>query len=235
MIIHDDCLNALKDIQSNSIDLILTDPPYLISRKSYFSNTNEKTPEKMNIKYGNHSIDFGDWDKEDINWDQLFSEYKRVLKDGGTLIFFFDIWKSTIIKELADKYKFKQPRVCQWEKSNPVPINSSVNYLSNANEYFFIFINGKKPTFNSKYDKGNYKYPLCHGKERLEHPTQKPLQLIIDLVLKHSNPGDLVLDTFGGSGTTAEACILTKREYTIIEKDDKYIDLIRGRINKLYI
>ena len=80
-------------------------------------------------------------------------------------------------KEIADKYKFKQGRVCIWQKTNPVPINSKLNYLSNANEYFFSFIKDKKPTFNSEYDNGLYKYPICHGKERLNHPTQKPLEI----------------------------------------------------------
>jgi site-specific DNA-methyltransferase (adenine-specific) len=118
----------------------------------------------------------------------LFKEYYRVLKKGGTVIFFFDIWKSNIIKEVAELNKFKQPRIGQWV-NNPVPINSN-NYLSNSIEYFFTFVKGGKPTFNSIYDNGIYKYPLCHGKQRFDHPTQKPLELIKDLVRKHSNEGD---------------------------------------------
>jgi DNA modification methylase len=134
---------------------------------------------------------------------------------------------------MADKYKFKQPRVCQWQKSNPVPINSKLNYLSNAIEYFFTFVKGKKPTFHSVYDNGVYRYPICHGKERYEHPTQKPLQLITDIVNKHSNPGDLVLDNFAGTGTTAHACILTDRKYIVMERDEKYFEIIKSRINGL--
>ncbi len=93
----------------------------------------------------------------------------------------------------------------------------------------------KKPTFNSEYDNGVYRYPICHGKERLDHPTQKPLNLIVDLINKHSNPGDLVLDTFSGSGTTGEACLKTGREFILIERDNKYIELIKNRLNKLEI
>ena len=232
MIVHDDCFNYLKQIKNKSIDLILVDPPYLISRKSNFKNYSDKANSDIITKYGKHSIDFGDWDKDDIDWNLLFKEYYRVLKDGGTLIFFFDIWKSTMIKDIAEFYKFKQPRVCQWQKTNPVPINSKINYLSNANEYFFTFIKGKKPTFHSEYDNGTYRYPLCHGKERLEHPTQKPLSLIIDLVKKHSNEGDLVLDTFAGTGTTGEACLMLKRNYILIERDENYFSLIKNRLGK---
>jgi DNA modification methylase len=237
MLVHDDCFNYLKQIKNKSIDLILVDPPYLISKSSNFKNYSDKANSDIITKYGKHSIDFGDWDKEDIDWNLLFKEYYRILKDGGTLIFFYDIWKSTMIKDIADLCKFKQPRICQWQKTNPVPINSKINYLSNATEYFFTFIKGKKPTFHSEYDNGVYRYPLCHGKERLEHPTQKPLSLIMDLVKKHSNEGDLVLDTFAGTGTTGEACLMLKRNYILIERDENYFSLIKNRLgaNKIEI
>jgi site-specific DNA-methyltransferase (adenine-specific) len=96
---------------------------------------------------------------------------------------------------------------------------------------------GKKPTFNSEYDHGVYRHPLCHGKERLEHPTQKPLNLIIDLVKKHSNEGDLVLDTFAGTGTTGEACKNLNRRFILVERDEKYFLLIKNRLeeNKIEI
>lgn len=237
MIVHDDCFNYLKEIKNKSIDLILVDPPYLISKSSNFKNYSDKANSDIITKYGKHSIDFGEWDKEDIDWNLLFKEYYRILKDGGTLIFFYDIWKSTMIKDIAESNKFKQPRICHWQKTNPVPINSKINYLSNANEYFFTFIKGKKPTFHSEYDNGTYRYPLCHGKERLEHPTQKPLSLIMDLVKKHSNEGDLVLDTFAGTGTTGEACLILKRNYILIERDENYFSLIKNRLgaNKIEI
>jgi DNA modification methylase len=233
MILQGDCFELIKNVESKSVDLILVDPPYLISRDSNFKSYSDDASKELITKYGKVSIDFGDWDKGELDWDFLFKEYNRVLRDGGTLIIFYDVWKSTEIKNMADKYKFKQPRVCQWQKSNPVPINSKLNYLSNAIEYFFTFVKGKKPTFHSVYDNGTYRYPICHGKERYEHPTQKPLQLIIDIVNKHSNPGDLVLDNFAGTGTTAHACLLTDRKYIVMERDEKYFEIIKSRINGL--
>jgi len=233
MIVNDDCFNYLKEIKTKSIDLILVDPPYQISRKSNFTTYSDKSNSELVTKYGKHSIDFGEWDKEEINWDLLFSEYYRVLKNGGTIIFFYDIWKAGMIKDIAEKYKFKQPRIGQWHKTNPVPINSKINYLSNSVEFFLTFVKDKKPTFNSKYDNGVYRYPLCHGKERLEHPTQKPLALISDLILKHSNVGDIVLDTFAGSGTTGHSCILNDRNYILIERDEKYFNILKKRLEEL--
>lgn len=233
MIINDDCFNYIQTIPDKSVDLILIDPPYLISRESNFKNYADGTNKELVTKYGQLSIDFGDWDKVDIDWISLFNEYNRILKDGGTLIVFFDIWKSGLIKEAAELNKFKQPRVCQWQKTNPVPVNSKTNYLSNAIEYFFTFVKGKKPTFNSEYDNGVYRYPICHGKERLNHPTQKPLGLIIDLINKHSKPGDVVLDTFAGSGTTGHASILTGRDYILVEKSEEYFKILEERIKNL--
>lgn len=224
-----DCFQILPDIKDNSVDLILIDPPYLISRDSNFKNFSDETPEEMKTKY-NISIDFGNWDKETFDLEFLFSQFYRVLKSGGTLIIFFDIWKSKDLKIFAEKYKFKQPRVCSWVKTNPVPINSKVNYLSNATEYFFTFVKGSKPTFNSEYDNGIYRFPICHGKERLAHPTQKPLALIESLVLKHSNPGDLILDTFAGTFTTAVACKKLDRNWICIERDENYFELAKKRL-----
>lgn len=233
MIINGDSIIELPKIKSNSVDLILIDPPYLISRESSFKNYSDGATDFIKTKYGSISIDFGEWDKEDLNWEFIFTEFYRILKKGGTLIIFYDIWKSSELKSFAEIAKFKQPRVCQWLKSNPVPINSNSNYLSNASEYFFTFVKGGKPTFNSKYDRGLYEYPLCHGKERSKHPTQKPLSLIKELVKKHSNEGDLVLDCFAGSGTTGEACEILDRQFILIEKDVEYFEIIKGRLNKI--
>ena len=219
-----DCYQLLNKVQSSSINLILVDPPYQISRNSNF------TKNSLNTKFNKIKIDFGYWDENEINLDTLFKEFSRVLKKGGYLIIFYDIWKSQSIKFFADKYNFKQPRVCQWVKTNPVPINSKKNYLSNSVEFFFTFVKEKKPVFNSVYDKGIYNFPICHGKERTFHPTQKPLELIKELVQKHSNCGDLVLDCFGGSGTTALACRDLDRNYILIEKYESYYNLILDRL-----
>ncbi len=234
MIICGDCFLELPKIESNTIDLIIIDPPYLISKDSNFKKISDDTPDDMKVKY-NISIDFGDWDKVNLDWNFLFSEYSRILKKGGTIVVFYDVWKSSEIKESAEKFNLKQPRVCAWIKTNPVPINSKINYLSNATEYFFTFVKGGKPTFNSEYDNGFYHYPICHGKERYKHPTQKPLSLIKELISKHSNSGDLILDSFAGTGTTGHACLLLDRDFILIEKDTEYFEIINERINKIHI
>ena len=100
------------------------------------------------------------------------------------------MWKITNLKELLEKYKFKQIRFIEWIKTNPQPLNSKVNYLTNCREIALLAVKGSNPTFNSKYDKGIYEYPLQGGKNRF-HPTQKNLELFENLINKHSNENDI--------------------------------------------
>jgi DNA modification methylase len=96
------------------------------------------------------------WDSEGL---ESLSANTKKLKDGGTMIMFFDLWKITALKELMEKYKFKQVRMIIWSKTNPQPLNSSVNYLTNCREIALVGIKKSKPTFNSKYDNGIYSFP----------------------------------------------------------------------------
>jgi site-specific DNA-methyltransferase (adenine-specific) len=120
-----------------------------------------------------------------------------------------------------EKHNFKQIRFIEWIKTNPQPLNSSVNYLTNCREIALVAVKGGKPTFNSKYDKGIYEYPIQGGKERF-HPTQKSRPLFEELIKKHSNERDFVMDTFLGSGTTAFAAKNTNRQFLGCELNPEY-------------
>lgn len=219
-LLNEDCFDFLKNIKNNSVDLILTDPPYNISKDSNFAS-GEKTgrdTDRFRI-----SINFGNWDSDfDYeNMEILAKEFYRILRKGGTLICFYDLWKISYLKASLEKAKFKQLRFIEWIKTNPVPINSKVNYLTNAREIAICAVKEGKPTFNSSYDNGIYKYPICQDKGRF-HPTQKPLKLIKELLRKHSNECDIVLDCFSGSGTTAVACIKNNRNFIGCEISEEY-------------
>ena len=169
--------------------------------------------------------DYGDWDSQftiDI-LEKYIQEYYKKLKNGGTVIIFFDLWKIGELKGLLEKHKFKQIRFIEWMKTNPQPINSKVNYLTNCREVAVLGIKGSNPTFNSSYDKGVYEFPLQGGKDRF-HPTQKSLLLFEALIKKHSNENDVVLDTFLGGGTTALACKNTNRKFKGCEISKEYFD-----------
>ena len=98
---------------------------------------------------------------------------------------------------------------------------SKVNYLTNAREIAVLGVKVKTPTFKSEYDKGIYEFPICHDKGRF-HETQKPVKLMEELIEKHSNENDVVLDCFSGSGTTAVACLNKNRNFIGCEISEKY-------------
>ena len=277
-------LEFLESIPDNSVDLILTDPPYITSRDSGMDKWVEhterqdsegaedvkteedweeyKTPEQWDawfdkskvseknrpkklismkkdfLKYGSIygkkyavTTNYGKWDSEFTleKLDLFVKHFHRILRDSGTCIIFFDIWKLTNLKDILEDSKFKQLRFIEWIKTNPQPINSSVNYLTNCREIALLGIKKSKPTFNSKYDKGIYEHPLQGGKERF-HPTQKSLPLFEDLINKHSNEGDLVLDCFAGSATTGVAALKTDRRFIGCELDKEYYEKASKRL-----
>jgi site-specific DNA-methyltransferase (adenine-specific) len=257
-----DGIEYLSKIKNNSINLILTDPPYIISKdtgmNSHYNNVKDnkengvefvKTEEEWNnykkvnnipndvkkdnyLRYGTIygtkycvKTDYGEWDSQFTmeNLELFVAEYYKKLKDGGTLIMFFDIWKISELKALLEKHKYKQIRFIEWIKTNPQPLNSQVNYLTNCREIALVAVKKGKPTFNSKYDNGIYKHPLQGGKNRF-HPTQKSLSLFEELIKKHSNENDIIMDTFLGSGTTALAAKNTDRQFLGCEISTEYYD-----------
>lgn len=161
------------------------------------------------------SMNFGDWDSNFTGLDKVIQECYRVLKKGGTIICFYDLWKITNLKDYFDKAKFKQIRFIEWIKTNPVPLNSKTNYLTNSREIAVVEVKGGKPTFHSEYDNGIYKYPICHDKGRF-HPTQKPIALLEEIIQKHSNEHDTILDCFAGSASTAVAAYNQNRNLNVI-------------------
>ena len=262
-----DGMSFLKTVDAGSVDLILTDPPYIISKTSGMDKHHQlvqevdgggggggagggvKTEAEWLVYKESHGLEddskktnymrygtvygkknavktnFGIWDNEFTMevLDAFIAEYYKKLRTGGTLIMFFDLWKIGDLKAIMEKHKFKQIRFIEWIKTNPQPRNSSVNYLTNCREIAVMGVKGGKPTFNSKYDNGIYSYPLQGGKGRF-HPTQKNLLMFQDLLLKHSNEGDVVLDTFLGAGTTALACGKTGRLCLGCELSKEYYD-----------
>ena len=122
------------------------------------------------------------WD-EDFTIEELektVEQYYQKLRKGGTCIIWFDIYKFETLKRIMEKYKFKQIRIIEWEKTNPQPRNSKINYLTNAKEFAMLAVKVGKPTFNSSSEKGTYKYPFPGGKSRW-HATQKSLPLFEDV------------------------------------------------------
>ena len=229
-------LTLLKELEDSTVDLVLTDPPYIISRESGMNNL-FNAEDKSKAKYGDKfaiQTDYGDWDSKFTLGilNEFIQEYYRVLKPGGTCIIFFDLWKIESLKKLFEDSKFYKLRFIEWIKTNPVPINSKISYLTNSREIAICCNKKGKSTFNSKYDNGIYKYPIYQGVKNVDriHPTQKSLPLFEDIIKKHTNENDIVLDTFGGSATTYIACLKTKRTCISSEVDVNYYNKSLNRI-----
>ena len=228
-------LELLSTIENNSIDLVLTDPPYIISRKSGMQSYKDdlekggEVDEKFGKKYA-ITTEFGEWDSS-FTIDDLrlsINEFYRILRPGGSCIIFFDVWKIETLTNLLSK--FSKHRFVEWIKTNPMPVNQYATYLSNAREIAISCVKGGKATFNSKYDKGIYEYPIYNGKDRF-HPTQKSLPMFEELIKKHSNECDVVVDPYGGSGTTALAAKNTNRLYLCCEPSDEFFQKGYDRVN----
>lgn len=219
----------LEGLNDNYIDLIITDPPYQISKNSNFSKS--KKENRYHNKYKKHTIDYGSWDKIELDWNFYFQQFYRILKPNGQIIMFYDIFKIGQIKDIAESVGFKQPRICVWTKTNPTPVNSKSNYLSNAKEFMISFTKKEKPIFNSKYDNGIYNIPKLDRWESVEHPTQKPVKLMEELVAKHSNIDSIILDPFCGSGSTLVAANNLGRKWIGIDNNFDYIEICKSRLN----
>ena len=227
-----DCLAFLQGVPDCSIDLVLTDFPYYISKKTGFQHGGAAKYKRIKI-----SKDFGEWDKKAhaVDLEKVVQEFYRVLRPGGTAITFYDSWKIETLRRWMESTKFRMIRRIEWIKSNPVPINQKVTYLGNALEVAVVGVKKSKPTFHGQYDNGVYGNDVYRCSVRdggHDHPTQKPLSLFEALIEKHSNPGDAVLDCFLGSGTTAVAALKTGRSISGCELDSKYHKQMLKRVQE---
>ena len=204
------------------VDLIVTDPPYNISVKNNFHTMK-----------GRQGIDFGEWDKN-FNLTSWIKPAIELLKPSGNIII-FNAWRNMgEISEELERNGCIVKEMIQWQKSNPMPRNRDRLYVTSC-EFAIWATKGKGWTFNrqrSNFENTIFNYPIVNGKNRL-HPTQKPVTLIEDLIKIHSNEGDIVLDPFMGSGTTAEAAINTGRKYIGFEVDENYFKSACDRLKNI--
>ena len=233
-----DCIEFLKGILDNSVDCIITDPPYMISQKgkSIGRKSLSSKSRDMDIK-----LDFGEWDNfedEDSFFkftESWFKECARVLKPKGWIYIFFDKQKIGYFDLfLSKRYGIKGRTVFAWLKSNPVPSFRKVNWLS-ASEFIWVGSKGECKLKNFLMQKEMFNYMITPNKSaygETEHPTEKPLAVIKKLILVNSDEGDTILDCFVGSGTTAKACKELKRNFLGCEISKEYYEMALKRVSQ---
>lgn len=218
-----DCLEGMDLMIQQGIEVsaIITDPPYNIARDNNFNTM------------GRVGIDFGEWDKGFDQFSWIDRAYK-LLDKGGTL-FLFNDWKNVgEIAKYAESIGFDIKDMVRWEKSNPMPRNRDRRYITDFEVAIWLVKPKGKWIFNrlsDTYDRCEYNYPLTPKSERFGHPTAKPVKLMEEIIKRHSNVGQVILDPFIGSASTIVACKNLGRNYIGFELDKGYYEIALERVN----
>ena len=247
-ILHGDCIEILKTLPENSVDLIFADPPYNLQLSKDLYRPNMTKVDAVNDGWDKFK-DFKEYDAFTSEW---LSAARRVLKETGTIWVigtYHNIYRvGAIMQDLG--FWFLNDIV--YIKNNPMPNFRGVRF-TNAHETLIWAQNkkGAKYTFNHQSMKklnddshesglqmrSDWNLNLVNGKQRIRsngmkaHSTQKPEALLYRIILASSNPGDVVLDPFFGSGTTGAVAKKLGRNWIGIERDRKYIKVAQKRID----
>lgn len=223
VVVGGDCLDVMPDFLAGTFAAVITDPPYGTSDGA------DKVAVRANctrIERFHH-----DWDIDlPLGW---FAASTPALLPGGAVMAFTDnkrtgdVWAAGVAAGLNALHTF------HWIKPDPPP-TPRPNFASAVESGVFFRKPGKVHRWNGGgWCRNVFTAPLAHkehdGRTRY-HPTEKPVSLMRWLIELVTDPGDLVLDPFGGSGTTAVACVLTGRRCVVIERDPQYLPVIRRRI-----
>ena len=229
-----DCIEGMKMLPDNSIDLVIADPPYNLG--------NNGTKINMKETYGFNYFK-EDWDKIDdfqaFN-EAWINECHRVLKPDGSMLAYGTHHNIFTVGYLKEQSSFTIRAKYEWKKKNPPP-NFSGNAPHFASESIIWASKGIRRTYNLDYakrinDNKNIqsifenaltpRFEKRHGK----FPCQKPLEISIKLINLHSHPDQIVLIPFCGSGSEAVATQMTNRNFIAFERESKYIELTNIRL-----
>lgn len=232
LLVNGDCFDVFKEIPDNSIDLILTDPPYNIAK---YSTGNLKFDWRSDI-----NNDLAEWDLKELHPQDLLDEFKRILKPTGNIFIFCSY---NIIGEYHKVFdpEFDTFQFMVWHKTNPVPNFRKSSFLNSCELIVGCWNKGHTWNFTNQKEMHNFiESGICMGRERLKdadgkslHPTQKPISVLNKIVTIASNENDIVLDCFNGVGSTGVAALKNNRRYIGIEIDKTYMDATKERLFNL--
>jgi modification methylase len=244
-ILHGDCVEILDSLPEKSIDLIFADPPYNLQLQQELWRPDMTRVDAVDDEWDRFH-GFAEYDRFSRQW---LAACRRVLRDTGTLWVigsYHNIFRvGAILQDLG--YWILNDII--WRKMNPMPNFRGVRF-TNAHETLIWAQKrrGARYTFNYRAMKAlnddlqmrsDWEIPLCTGAERLRidgaraHSTQKPEALLYRVLLAASNPGDVVLDPFFGTGTTGAVARRLHRHWIGIERDEGYVALAQARIDAI--
>jgi modification methylase len=242
-ILSGDCRVELQRVPDASVDLVFADPPYNLQLQGDLLRPDQSKVDAVDDAWDKFAS-FADYDGFTREW---LTQCRRALKPDGAIWVIGSYHNIFRVGAILQDLGFWILNDVIWVKSNPMP-NFRGKRFTNAHETLIWAARGPqaRPTFN--YDamkalngdlqmRSDWLLPLCTGAERLKngdgdklHPTQKPEALINRVLLASSNPGDIVLDPFFGTGTTGVAAKRLGRAFIGIERDQNYVDAAMRRI-----
>lgn len=221
---HGDCREVLTTLADQSIDCVITDPPYNVTEINGRDGTTVGKIKRADGSYREVTKNFGDWDRAFSPAELLVESARLLVERGGFLAFTSDRLLGDYIKDTP----LHHMRTLVWRKTNPAP-QFPGNYQS-ACEWIVWQGKGGPPTFTGGGAVPNvFDAPKPSAKL---HDCQKPDGLMARLVSLHTQPGDLVLDPFAGSGTTLRAAKDEGRKAIGVELDERYCEVIAKRLTQ---
>ena len=215
-IYNEDCIDGMKRLSDESVDLIVTDPPYLISYK---------TNRRVDRQHDFCSEILNDNNPELI--ENYIRECYRVLKNDAAMYMFCSSKTADIFKQNCENAGFDVKNIIVWVKNNWTAGDLEAQFGQQYEP--MLLLNKGRRKFNGTRVSDVWSFPRVSEQMQL-HQNQKPVELIERCILKHSDKGDVVFDGFLGSGTTAIAAINTKRYYIGFELDRRYFEICQRRI-----
>ena len=248
-IIQGDCLYILKTFPEKSVDVIFADPPYNLQLEKQLWRPNATRVNAVEEAWDQ----FSNFEDYDLFTKQWLVGCRRVLKDSGTIWVIGSYHNIFRVGRIMQDLEFWILNDIVWIKNNPMPNFRGVRFTNahetliwaqknKGNPYTFNYqlmkaINKDGKKNGSVQMRSDWKLPLCTGKERLKingekaHPTQKPESLLERVILSSTNPGDIILDPFFGTGTTGAVAKRLGRRWIGIEDEPDYVYLAQKRID----
>jgi DNA modification methylase len=225
-IYNEDCLIGIKKIPDNFIDLVIIDPPYQIN------NHNVKYDSDLARSINNYNNELYDTKLTNGYDYKILDELIRVLKKINIYIFCNGEQIPFYIKYFVIDRKCKMDIII-WNKTNALPLFNN-KYLSDKEYCLYFRKGGYCSPKNYEDAKTVFYYPInIKDKKKWKHPTIKPEELIRKLIRNSSKEGDIVLDSFMGSGTTAISCIKENRNFIGYEINKKFYKICLKRIKEV--
>ncbi len=242
-IVVGDCVQEVWRLPEASVDLVFADPPYNLQLNSELLRPNNTRVDGVDDDWDRFES-FEAYDDFTRSW---IAACRRALKPEGSLWVIGSYHNIFRVGAILQDLGFWVLNDVIWRKTNPMP-NFRGRRFTNAHETLIWASMGEKARYTFNYDamkalnddlqmRSDWLFPICSGPERLKqdcgrktHPTQKPEALLHRIILASSNKGDVVLDPFLGSGTTAAAAKRLGRSFIGIEREESYAEAARTRI-----